>query len=355
MTAFATKCVQAYFGHHEEGANLPSLNFSVIYDLNVQQLECYRRYGSSNARSLAKAMRSLYDRPDDFPVSITNTGLAAYCMLCLIFSNARRICAYDMDDECLQGVKSMPGQTLQIDLNKAEDFTFHAGDLVFAEPISNPMLHPYDVKKICDLAHRAGAKVCVDNSLLSVVNYNPFDDGADIVLESGTKWLCGNGDAMLGIIIGADTKGRIFQTHGFTPSPIDCYLVQKGIPTMPLRMKRIKETGAKVYEYVKSITPYVSYDPRIGMVTFCVGDVAFQKELCKRCKVMFWGAVFGQSNTVIHSSNFGRVAYLPPPYNWCTRISCGLEDPDDLVADLKQAFEGAVASGVGRMIKGVKK
>ena len=351
MTGFNTKCVQAFYGINNKGANLPDLNLSVIYNLGEVESICYRRYGSSNGQQLAKAMNALYNRPENTPVTFTNCGLTAYVFMCLRYPNARRIVSYDLDDECQQAIRNIQGETIFLDMNKIDDFKFQNGDILFTEPISNPMLITYDLKHICNVAHKGGAIVCVDNSLLSPANYNPFDDGADVVLESGTKWLSGSGDAMLGILVGVDIPSLIYQYHGLSPNPLDCYLVQKGIPTLPLRMKRIRESAKYVAEYVKSITKYVAYDERLGMITCCLGDVDFQREVCKNLKVFFWGAVFGQSNSTAQSSNFGRVAYLPPPFNWCLRLSVGLEDYEDLVEDLKQAYEKAIKSGIGKRIK----
>lgn len=351
MAGFNTKCVQAFYGNNTDGANLPNLNLSVIYNLGNSDGSCYRRYGSSNNKHLAKSINNIYNRPEETPVTFTNCGLTAYTFMCLRYQGHRRVCSYDLDDECQQALRNMVGETVFVDMAKIDEFEFKEGDVLFAEPISNPMLVTYDLKHICEVAHRGGAIVCVDNSLLSPANYNPFDDGADIVLESGTKWLSGSGDAMLGILIGVDIPRLIYQYHGLNPNPLDCYLVQKGIPTLPLRMKRIRESAKTVADYIKSITKYVSYDERLGMITFCLGDVDFQNELCRHLKVFFWGAVFGQNNSTIQCSNFRKVAYLPPPFNWCLRVSVGLEDAEDLIEDLKQAYEKAKSSGRGKIIK----
>lgn len=345
-----TKCVQAFYNsNHTKGACIPDLNLSVLYKLGQIGVPCYRRYGSTNGSTLADAIKSLYDR--DLPVTFTNCGLTAYTFMCLRYPNQRRVCAYDLDDECQQALRNVVGETVFCDMAKIDEFQFRKGDIVFAEPISNPMLVSYDIKHICEVAHENGAIVCVDNSLLSPYNYNPFEDGADIVLESGTKWLSGSGDAMLGILIGVDIPHFLYQYHGLTPNPLDCYLVQKGIPTLPLRMERIKHTAKYVAEYIKSLTKYVSYDERLGMITFCLGDIEFQNEFCKNLEVFFWGPVFGQSNSTIQCSNFKRVAYMPPPFNWCLRVSVGLEDKDDLINDLKQAYKKTVESGIGRQLK----
>lgn len=334
---FNTKCVHSYFQPHTNGACLPSINLSVIYNLGEPNTMCYRRYDSDNGRQLSKAIQELYST--DKNVVLTNCGLTAYVYMCLRYPNARRVVTYDLDDECQGAIRNIKGETVFLDMDKIDTFNFKDGDIVFAEPISNPMLKPYDIKHICEVAHKHNALVVVDNSLLSVANYNPFNDGADVVLESGTKWLSGSGDTMLGILIGVDIPQVLYQIHGLTPNPLDCYLVHKGIPTLPIRMARIRETAKPVAEFIKTLTPYVAYDDRIGMITFCLGDNEFQHEFCSHLKIFFWGAVFGQNNSTIQNSDFRRVAYLPPPFNWCLRVSCGLEDSKDLIADLKQAYE----------------
>jgi cystathionine gamma-synthase len=296
-------------------------------------------------------MNNLYNRPDDTPVTFTNCGLTAYTFMCKRYPNHRRVVSYDLDDECQQAIRDMQGEIVFIDMSKVDDFKFREGDIVFAEPISNPMFTKYDVKHICEIAHKSGAIVCIDNSLLSPANYNPFDDGADIVLESGTKWLSGSGDAMLGILVGVDTPESIYHYHGLSPNPLDCYLVQKGIPTLPIRLKRVRESSKSVVEYIKTLTQYVSYDDRLGMITFCLGDNEFQFNFCRNLKVFFWGAIFGQNNSTIQCSDFRRVSYLESPFNWCIRVSVGLEDPEDLINDLKQAYEKTLISKVGRVLK----
>lgn len=351
MAGFNTKCVQAFYGTNTNGANLPDLNLSVIYNLGSNSGHCYRRYGSNNNDSLAKALNNLYDRPEETPVTFTNCGLTAYTFMCLRYPGKRRIVSYDLDDECQQAVRNVQGETIFWDLAKIDELKIQEGDIIFAEPISNPMLVPYNIKHICEVAHKYKAIVCVDNSLLSVANYNPFDDGADIVLESGTKWLSGSGDAMLGILIGVDIPQVLYQYHGLTPNPLDCYLVQKGIPTLPLRMKRIRESAKPVADYIKTLTKYVSYDDRLGMITFCLGDVTFQNIFCSYLKVFFWGPVFGQSNSTIQCSDFRKVSYLEPPFNWCLRISVGLEDPEDLIEDIKQAYQKSLDSKKGKVLR----
>lgn len=351
MTNFSTKCVKAFYNINEDGAALPSLNLSVLYNLSDDKGIIYRRYGSTNNLKLAKAINSIYNRPDNTPVTFTNCGLTAYTFLCKCYLNRRRVVAYDLDDECQQAIRDIYGETVFLDMAKVDEFDFRKGDIVFAEPLSNPMLVPYDIKHICELAHKAEAIVVIDNSLLSVANYNPFDDDADIVLESGTKWLSGSGDAMLGILIGVEVPQSLFQYYGLNPNPLDCYLVHKGIPTLPIRMKRIRESAKPVADYIKTLTKYVSYDNRIGMITFCLGDYDFQTEFCRNLKVFFWGAAFGQSNSTIQNSNFKKISYAPPPFNYCLRVSVGLEDSEDLIEDIKQAYEKAILSKKGRLIK----
>lgn len=351
MTGFNTKCVKAFYKTNHMGASLPDLNLSILYSLNNKNQIIYRRYNSSNNLDLIKAINSLYNRPSNGPITLTNCGLSAYTAICKFYKNQRKVVAYDLDDECQQAIRDTFGETIFIDMSKVDDFIFKDGDLVFIEPLSNPMLVSYDVKHICEVAHKANTIVIADNSILSVANYNPFDDGVDIVLESGTKWLSGSGDAMLGMLIGIEIPNEIWQYYGLNPNPIDCYLAQKGIPTLPIRMEYIRKNAKPITEYLETLTKYIVHDDRIGLITFCLGDVNFQDEFCKNLKIIFWGAAFGQSNSTIQSSNYKKISFLPEPFNWCLRMSVGLENSEDIISDIKQAYKKTLESKVGKRIK----
>lgn len=351
MTGFNTKCVKAFYNPEEKGASLPSLNLSVLYSLSDNNKLIYRRYDSINNLELIKAINNLYNRPIDNPVTLTNCGLSAYTAVCKYYKNHRKIVAIDLDDECQQAIKDTFGETIFLDMSKIDNFLFKDGDIVFVEPLSNPMLVSYDIRHICETVHKVNAIVVADNSVLSVANYNPFDDGVDIVLESGTKWLSGSGDAMLGFLVGIKIPYEEWQYYGLNPNPLDCYLAQKGIPTLPIRMEYIRKNAKPVAEYIKTLTKYIAYDDRIGLITFCLGDVDFQNEFCRNLDVIFWGAAFGQSNSTIQSSNFRKVSFLPEPFNWCLRLSVGLENYEDLIYDIKKAYKKTLDSKIGKTIK----
>lgn len=348
---FNTKCVKAFYQTHENGASTPNLNLAVVFNMSDKNHFFYRRYNSTNNLQLAKALRNLYELPKDFPVMFTNCGLTAYTAVCKYYKNKRKIVSQDVDDECQSAIRDTFGETIFINVNKIDNFLFRDGDILFVEPLSNPMLKKYDIKHICEIAHKQNVIVIVDNSILSVVNYNPFNDGVDIVIESGTKWLCGSGDAMLGIILGLEIPQITWQNYGLNPNPLDCYLVQKGIPTLPIRINQIKKTAKKVFEYIKTITNYVIFDERIGIITFCLGDKEFQKEFCKNLQIFFWGAAFGQNCSTIQNSDFKRIKFLPKPFNWCLRLSIGLEDSEDLIADIQQAYKKTYLEKKGQILE----
>lgn len=125
-------------------------------------------------------------------------------------------------------------------------------DLVF---LDNPNIFQrwFDVKKIVELAHAAGAKVVVDNSIVSFHCYNPLQDGADIVVESYSKYVSGHGDVMAGaIVFGYRPKNMarteaFFNWRGRVVSPLVAYMLQKRIMTLPLRMERQEENASYIY------------------------------------------------------------------------------------------------------------
>src|SRR5439155_7488345 len=113
--------------------------------------------------------------------------------------------------------------------------------VLLVETISNPLLRVADLKLLANLAHSAGAKLVVDNTFATPVVCRPLELGADIVMESLTKMMNGHSDVMLGYLGGRGigllaTATDIASTWGFFASPFDCWLTQRGLGTLPVRM-----------------------------------------------------------------------------------------------------------------------
>src|ERR1700736_4208922 len=110
--------------------------------------------------------------------------------------------------------------------------------MVYVESPTNPQLRDVDLRAVAEIAHQQSALLCVDNSTMSPYLQNPLDLGADIVLHSATKFLCGHSDTIHGCLVinDADLREKLYfiqKSSGAVPGPMDCFLVLRGIKKLP--------------------------------------------------------------------------------------------------------------------------
>src|SRR5205814_5094178 len=113
--------------------------------------------------------------------------------------------------------------------------------VVFAETQSNPLCRVADVPALAEIARAGGAKLIVDNTFATPVLYRPLEHGADLVMESLTKMIGGHSDVTLGLVCGRGELGQevsaVSSTWGLTSNPFDCWLAERGLTTLSLRMR----------------------------------------------------------------------------------------------------------------------
>lgn len=241
--------------------------------------------------------------------------------------------------------------------------------LIFTETIANPTTRVADVQPLADIAHEHGALLCVDSTFTPPPLYRHLDDGADCVVQSLTKYINGHGDAMGGAVIGRSDLIREIKTDamievGGTISPFNAWLIQRGSVTLPLRLARHQENAQQIAAFLDSHpkVAYVYY-PGLpshpghelakrqfqgrgygGMLAFAVnGDPDTQNRFVSNLRLITPAVSLGHDQTLIlHTTNEGpRVAYYPQPFKdyGHLRLSVGLEDPEDVIADLETALE----------------
>jgi cystathionine gamma-synthase len=132
-------------------------------------------------------------------------------------------------------------------------------DVVWVETPTNPTLDVADVPAICAAAAAAGAKVVVDNTFATPVCARPLADGATIVIHSGTKFIGGHSDLLIGLAVAADdaTYARLRQTrlvNGSTPGALEAFLALRGVRTLPLRMERMQANAVEVVARLRTHT-----------------------------------------------------------------------------------------------------
>jgi cystathionine gamma-lyase len=230
--------------------------------------------------------------------------------------------------------------------------------LVLLETPSNPGLEVCDIAAVAEAAHAAGALVAVDNTTPSPLGANPLALGADIVVASGTKALAGHSDLLLGYVATRDPQLlaslRTWRTAtGGVPGAFDCWLAHRSLATLDLRLARQSANAAAVstalstHPAVRSLRwPGLPTDRAHliasqqmrrmpGVVSFELADAAAVASFFKASKLVVPATSFGG----LHTTGDRRAQWGDPVPSGLIRLSCGIEDPDDLVADLTAALD----------------
>ncbi len=227
-------------------------------------------------------------------------------------------------------------------------------DYVFIETPTNPLMVEFDIAKISAAAHAKGAKVIVDNTFYSPIYQNPIALGADIVLHSATKYLSGHNDVLAGVLITSDKAlyDKLFydqNTTGPTLSPLDAYLLMRGLKTLSLRMERATKNAQKIVAYLEQ-SPAVNqvyYTGKGGMISFKVADESKIPTIINSLQVFTFAESLGGVESLITYPATQTHADIPTETRHSygltddlLRLSIGIEDAEDLIADLKAALEG---------------
>jgi cystathionine beta-lyase/cystathionine gamma-synthase len=214
-----------------------------------------------------------------------------------------------------------------------------------------------DLEQAVREAHAAGARVAVDNTVLSPILLRPLEHGADFVLHSATKILAGHHDALLGVVTCAreDDHARLArfrEATGIVAAPDPAWLLLRGMKTLSIRVRRQSasalELARRLAEHPAVLT--VRY-PGLGdqvaaryveafgpLISFDVADAQAAREVETRLELIENATSLGGVNTTLEARARWEAARVPPGL---LRVSVGLEDPDDLWADLSHALDGA--------------
>ncbi|MCM8733791.1 O-succinylhomoserine sulfhydrylase [Azospirillum sp. A1-3] len=244
---------------------------------------------------------------------------------------------------------------------------------VFLETPSNPGLEVVDLRAVCDLAHKAGAVVVVDNAFATPVLQRPFDFGADVIIYSATKHIDGQGRCLGGVILAKDKKYASEVIHPFlrntgpTISPFNSWLLLKGMETLELRVQAQSAAGLQVAEFLEShpkvaqvLYPLLPSHPQYDLVrkqmtgggnmlsVFLKGGKTEAFNTLNGLRMVMISNNLGDSKSLIthpatttHSklTDEEKVAARIEP--GLLRLSVGLEDPQDIIEDLDRALAEA--------------
>ncbi|QEQ57922.1 methionine biosynthesis PLP-dependent protein [Haemophilus influenzae biotype aegyptius] len=223
---------------------------------------------------------------------------------------------------------------------------------IFIETPSNPLMEECDVVEIAKLAKKHNLMLIVDNTFLTPVLSRPLDLGADVVIHSGTKYIAGHNDALVGLIVAkgqalCDRIAYIQNGAGAVLSPFDSWLTIRGMKTLSLRMKRHQENAQAIAEFLRAQPQVESvlYPNKGGMLSFRLQDEAWVNTFLKSIKLITFAESLGGTESFITYPATQTHMDIPEPErvargitNTLLRFSVGIEDVEDIKADLLQAF-----------------
>ncbi len=242
---------------------------------------------------------------------------------------------------------------------------------LLVETISNPLLKIADIPALAVMAHRYGAKLLVDNTFASPFLCRPLKLGADMVIHSATKYLSGHGDVLAGVLVtSAEARARIFETNkllGSNLGPFEAWLALRGLKTLPLRMRQQCANGAYLAEWLSNRPevemvnyPGLASHPQHGLAEKLFGELgmggmlSFELKNASRQKVFRFmeslqlclpATTLGDIYTlVLHPATSSHRSLTDAEREQVgireglVRLSAGIEDPEDIRADLEQAL-----------------
>jgi cystathionine beta-lyase len=245
--------------------------------------------------------------------------------------------------------------------------------LIFVESPTNPLLRVIDLRRMAEVAHAHGALLCVDNSSMSPYLQNPLDLGADIALHSATKFLGGHHDVTAGVIVVknkalAEQIYFVQNAEGSALGPFDSFLLLRGIKTLKLRIDCQQQNTLAIARFLAShkqikqvyypgLSESCDFDLQRSqargsgsVLSFTTGSVETTKAIAEYAEFFHITVSFGSvtssislPGTMSHASVPAKLLAernLPPDL---ARISVGIEDVEDLIADLDQAIRRATS------------
>lgn len=240
--------------------------------------------------------------------------------------------------------------------------------LILIETPTNPFLRVSDIEELSISAQARGVLLVVDNTMLSPCLQNPLKHGADLVIHSATKFLCGHSDVTAGAVVTNDANiykqiAFVQNAEGSALAPFDSWLLLRGLKTLALRVDRQCDSAAKIAEflsgraevkalYYPGLSSHAGYETNKkqassggSVISFTTGSVDRSKCFVEALELCSIAVSFGSVNTSVSMPSYMSHASIPeslrdrlaPPPD-LIRLSVGIEDIDDIIEDLEQAF-----------------
>lgn len=332
----------------------------------------YSRLQNPTREHLEKTVANLEGGNDALALS---TGMAAISLLMELFKPGDHLVVesdlYGGSIRLFDNISKKNGLDFSY-ANCAEDdieiFIKDNTKAIFIETPTNPMMNVSDIEKLAETASRHNCLLIVDNTFLSPYFQNPLSMGADVVIHSGTKFLGGHNDTLAGFIItkSEEVSERIrflIKTTGAGLAPFDSWLILRGIKTLGIRMEQSQKNAIKIANWLKKqaivtkviypgLTEHIGYDIMRrqargfgSMITFQVVSKEYAYAILEKVRIIKYAESLGGVESLITYPSTQTHADVPEEVRLkngitdCTlRLSIGIEDIRDLIAELERAF-----------------
>lgn len=319
----------------------------------------YSRVEAPNRKVVEETLAALEEGCQGFAVA---SGMAAIQLVLSVLRTGDELVSlddlYGGDFRYFRHVESHYGVIFkQWDGRKVADLVKLLNEktrIVWLETPSNPTMKKLDIQQIAAAVHAYNKDiiVAVDNTFYTPYYQKPLTEGADVVIHSATKYLGGHNDILGGIVVVKDEKlaDDYFQftiTVGDTMSNFDAWLLTRSLKTLPLRMRQHTASAKKIAKFLET-APHVEkvlYPGKAGMISFYLDSEAEVERVLNSVKVITFAESLGGAESLItipyyqtHDDVEADQRVRLGITTKLLRLSVGLEDPDDLIADLRQAL-----------------
>jgi cystathionine gamma-synthase len=384
---FSTRCVHGGEARQKPGDSITDPIFcastytfadtqSVINFIEEQQpREEYGRYGNPGERVAERKLAALEGGE---AAVLFSSGMAAIVGLLMAKLNAGDEviffdeCYHRSREFCSKHLSRFGVKTLQVracDFDAMEAAITPNTRLLISESPTNPHLSIVDLDRFAEIGNQHGVETLIDATLATPYNLRPIEVGVDYVLHSVTKYLAGHNDLLAGVVVGSTEQMEPVRNlrgiMGAVNGPQNCYLLTRGLKTFELRMQRHNENGQRVAEFLEAhpriervLYPGLESHPQHliarrqmrgfgGLVTFLVKDADWRRtaDIVDAVRIPRIAPSLGGVESLIEQP-------LVMSYYQCTpeerraygipdnmiRLSCGIENADDLIADLAEAL-----------------
>ncbi len=377
MKKFDTLCVHgAKDVHNSTGALVTPIYQSATFahqGVGQSTGYDYSRLQNPTREVLEKTVAALEEGVDAMAFS---SGMAALATLMELFSPGDHLIAsqdlYGGSVRLLDHVAKKNGITVDYlhtgDLALVEKNIRQSTKAIFVETPSNPMMQVTDLAAVAELTKAQGILLIVDNTFLTPYFQRPLTLGADVVLHSGTKYLGGHNDTLAGFLVTnrpelSEKLRFIYKTIGSCLAPFDCFLIERGIKTLALRMRCIQDSALKIAQWLTEqkrgekvlyvgLPSHPDYELSCkqaegfgGMISFMVDSAETARRILSSVEILSYAESLGGVESLITYPILQTHADVPEERREALgindrllRLSVGIEAVEDLLADLERAI-----------------